>query len=763
MNAAPLCADPTPAETEAWQRSKVIKAAWHRGEPPDTEAVLRAWPVLENDRNVLLDLIYEEYRLRREAGEAVDPEAFAARFPPSLREEVVDQVRMDRGFTIPNSVLYSVVPELRVLGPLVEQPVRWPKPGERLGDFTLVRELGCGTVARVFLAREASTGDRPVVLKLSCSRYGDQEAQTLGRLAHPNVVPIWSCRRDEELRLTITCMPFLGTATFEDVRRRVYRDPRRSPRRAAQLLDAAHSLRRPDDPPVPAGQAEPLLRHGSYPAGVLLLGARLAEVLAFLHVRGVCHRDLKPSNILLGTDGSPWLLDFNFSLRPEVKPELEGCSANYAAPEQIRHVLRMPGGTPADARSDVFSLGVILYELLTGRHPFGRVPDGWVVQEEGEKLLKRQQAGCALPAARGLPPAAARLIGRCLSFDPAKRPTAAALAAGLHEALAPSRMRRWANRHRWALWAAACLLPLVFGVFTPFRHSDAEGRLPHEAGEVAVYSPREAGIEAYNAGRYAEAVEHFTKAGDTQSRLYRGFALLKESRGMSAEDAGELIVSAEGDFRQALTRGPNAVVSACLAYDLSCQQRHKPAYEETDKDAANGRATTAVLNNRAVAFMQKGQLAAAERALAAINPQDRELPEVRYNRAFLAWLRSCQQQRGSVPAEALEDIRGFLDQIKPAPWEPYRYAAQLHACAAEDTGVLPVLREQRKEQAIRYLRSALERGMDPTRLDTDSAWRGLHGRSDFGALRHIQRPTGASRPLALLALRLINPAPERLE
>jgi serine/threonine protein kinase len=751
MNAAPPSADPIP-ETALWQRAKAIKAAWQEGAaPPAADAAAAVEPALAADPKVLLDLAYEEYRLRREAGEEVDVEAFAAQFP-SVRSRVRQQLLADRGFSIPGGPLESVCKELGATK--LEQPERWPEAGERLGDFTLVRPLGAGAVARVFLAKEASTGDRPVVLKLSFSKYGDPEAQTLGRLAHPNVVPIWSCHRDAEAGLTITCMPFLGSATLEDVLKQVHGEPGRPPRQASRLLQAIRARRRPDDPPVPEGQPEPLLRHGSFAAGVLLLGAYLAEALAFLHARGVYHSDLKPSNVLLGPDGCPRLLDFNLAIRSDAVGALEGGTPDYAAPEHLRYMMKEPDAPPPDGRSDVFALGVVLSELLTGRHPFGGLPKGLSARQQGEMLLGRQQAGCPLPAARGLPPAAARLLGRCLSFDPAKRPTAADLAAGLHNALGPGRLRRWTTRHRRSLVALACLLPLVLGAaFTALRPD------PHKAG-----------IRAYNEGRYADAVEHFTRAseakpGDVKSRLYRGLALLKASRSNTGEVDGGAIGAAMWDFKEVLDREPSALCRAGLAYCTSCEQHHKQALEATEEDAKTGSATTAVLNNRACAFLQlMGYLDAGERALAAIDPQDRELPEVCYNRALLAYKRRCQRKQPvAVPAEALEDIRGFLTRAEPVPWEPYRDAAQLYACAAEDNGVLPDLREQRKERAIGYLRSALEHGMSPTFLDMEADWRDLHGRDDFAVLRFIQRPLLKPSPLAWLALRLINPAPEKLE
>ena len=98
----------------------------------------------------------------------------------------------------------------------------------------------------------------------------------------------------------------------------------------------------------------------------------MADGLAHAHERGILHRDLKPANILLGDDGEPLLLDFNLAadtkLRGPASAALIGGTLPYMAPEHLQ-ALRGEDRT-LDARSDLYSLGVILFELLTGNHPF---------------------------------------------------------------------------------------------------------------------------------------------------------------------------------------------------------------------------------------------------------------------------------------------------------------------------------------------------------------------------------------------------------
>lgn len=110
----------------------------------------------------------------------------------------------------------------------------------------------------------------------------------------------------------------------------------------------------------------------TYVEAVLWIGAKLADGLSHAHERGILHRDLKPANVLLADDGRPMLLDFNLSAdlkqSASVREMLVGGTLLYMAPEQIyAFQQRIHSG---DTRSDMFSLGVILFELLAGRNPF---------------------------------------------------------------------------------------------------------------------------------------------------------------------------------------------------------------------------------------------------------------------------------------------------------------------------------------------------------------------------------------------------------
>ena len=132
--------------------------------------------------------------------------------------------------------------------------------------------------------------------------------------------------------------------------------------------------------------ARRFLRSHTYVEASVWIVARLAEGLEHAHSRGILHRDLKPSNILIAADGTPMLLDFNLAAdststsvnEGEGDRALLGGTLPYMAPEHL-DAFNPKGHTDAsavDARSDVYGLGLILWEMIAGQHPFGDPPGG---------------------------------------------------------------------------------------------------------------------------------------------------------------------------------------------------------------------------------------------------------------------------------------------------------------------------------------------------------------------------------------------------
>ena len=371
--------------------------------PLDAPAAAATTPVPRRaagaHRSSLLHRAYSEYCRQAEAGAAPDPSQFCACYP-----------------AIQNSLarLLSVHQRVHEDDHFLDAPeVSWPRAGDTFLGFELERELGRGAFSRVFLAHEPALGSRRVVVKLSPG--GAAEALTLGRLGHANIVPVYSVVVDERSGIAAVCMPYLGAATVSDLLDRVLAGTA-LPRDAVVILDAAAK----GQPLVEAAPgAAAVLRRAGYAAGIRHLAGQLLDALAFMHTEGVCHRDLKPSNILLTDAGVPMLLDFNLSWDARRADGRFGGTPGYMSPEQLR-LMGERHGTPAglDSRSDLFSLGVILYELLTGEHPFGPLLPG-TPQADLQRMLAARHTAGARPV-RALNPAVDRALAarvdRCLAF-----------------------------------------------------------------------------------------------------------------------------------------------------------------------------------------------------------------------------------------------------------------------------------------------------------------------------------------------------------
>jgi hypothetical protein len=274
------------------------------------------------------------------------------------------------------------------VAPSAETAEPTDQPPPRLGRYRVERILGQGGFGRVFLAWDEDL-QRHVAIKVASHVATEAsaaaylaEARIIARLDHPHVVPVYDAGRTEEGQ------PFAVTKLIDG------RDL------AACLEDRRLSLE----------QAARLV-------------STIAEALHFAHEQGLVHRDVKPQNILLDEAGRPFVCDFGLALRNEdygLGPELAGTPA-YMSPEQARCE-----GHRVDRRSDIFSLGVVLYELITGERPFpGR---GFEVlrQIAHDEVMAPRQRNPAIPAELE------RICLRCLAKRAVDRyTTAAELAADL--------------------------------------------------------------------------------------------------------------------------------------------------------------------------------------------------------------------------------------------------------------------------------------------------------------------------------------------
>jgi serine/threonine protein kinase len=203
-----------------------------------------------------------------------------------------------------------------------------------IGRYRIIRRLGQGGFGRVFLAHDDDL-DRPVAIKVpNPERIAHpedveaylNEARILARLDHPHIVPVFDVGRTEDG----LCFVVSKLVEGSDLAARI-------------------------------AQARPSFRDSAE------LVATIAEALHYAHTRGLVHRDVKPANILIDATGKPCVADFGLALKDEDFGKGGGLAGtpSYMSPEQAR-----AEGHRVDGRSDIFSLGVVLYELLTGRRPF---------------------------------------------------------------------------------------------------------------------------------------------------------------------------------------------------------------------------------------------------------------------------------------------------------------------------------------------------------------------------------------------------------
>jgi eukaryotic-like serine/threonine-protein kinase len=264
---------------------------------------------------------------------------------------------------------------------VVELPVNVAK---QLG-FSKLHCIGRGGYGVVYLARQDAVSGRVVVIKYTKTQ--SRETAMLSYLQHPNIMPVWSVHEHESYR--VFCMPMHGLCTVADILKDI--DSRHElPVSGASFLEYSRS-RTNDLRSTPASEGTwlpgkldddwtaPLnaasveserLTKLTYIDAVVQRFSRLASALHHVHLRNIIHLDIKPANILVTNDGDFMILDFGLAHHRNYGTLAEACgTARYMAPEQLRQFVYSLPMTPS-VSMDLYALGVVFYELLTGKHPF---------------------------------------------------------------------------------------------------------------------------------------------------------------------------------------------------------------------------------------------------------------------------------------------------------------------------------------------------------------------------------------------------------
>jgi serine/threonine protein kinase/tetratricopeptide (TPR) repeat protein len=513
------------------------------GEDVRVEGYLRRYPELESDPQEILELIDREYELRRRQGTPLAPDEYLTRFP-QYRDVLETRLRSPQADTAQASTAEHQPARPRRASLLNAPPPEVP-------GYEVLKELGRGGMGVVYQARQVAL-NRLVALKMippgsaaepAQVRRLRREAEAVARLGHPNILQVHEVGE-------VQGRPFL----------------------ALEFVEGGSLDRRLQDGPLP-------------PAAAAQLAETLARAVEAAHQRGILHRDLKPANVLLAPSERPEAVALDPAEAPRYEPKVadfglakrldeEGHThtgailgtPSYMAPEQACGLTR--DLTPA---ADVYALGCILYEMLTGRPPFrGPTSLDTLDQVRSQEPVPPRRLQPQVP--RGLE----TICLKCLQKPPGQRyASAGALADDLRRFRTgePIRARPAPAWERLLLWAR---------------------RRPYAAALWGVVAAALVGAAGALAGHYADLQAQLT--------LARGDERREQQARQAAEEQARL-VTRRAEIAQALEQGRSAVKGE----DWEAADRHAAAAlagARDDPALADLRAAAEELRHEVAAYRQ---------------------------------------------------------------------------------------------------------------------------------------------------------------
>jgi serine/threonine protein kinase/WD40 repeat protein/Tfp pilus assembly protein PilF len=461
-----------------------------------------------------LNAVLDELLARFRQGERPPLKEFTERYPDlaeRIREVVPALVMMEELGSVDGAAT----------GPLPGDLVQVGEPPGHWGEYRILREVGRGGMGVVYEAVQESLG-RHVALKIltaGAARHRTylerfrREARAAARLHHTNIVPVYSVGEIQgthyyamqfihgrSLDVVLKDLRHLrgrpteggsdATATVDDVERSIARSLLTG-QFAPGLALAPTASETGSEPHTPstASQSELIGQsEAHYFRGVARLGVQAAEALAHAHAQGVLHRDIKPSNLLFDTQGTLWVADFGLA-KADDSDDLTNTgdivgTLRYMAPERFQG--------RADARSDVYSLGMTLYEMLTLKPAFADSDRARLIERVTHAVPPRPRQ-----LNQHIPKDLETIVLKAIARDPADRyAVAETLAEDLRRFLADrpilarrspavERLRRWCRRNPMVATlsgaVAALLVVLAVGsLVAALQLSDQRADLRHQ-------------------------------------------------------------------------------------------------------------------------------------------------------------------------------------------------------------------------------------------------------------------------------------------